>query len=84
MMVTTSLKKVFDDGEDIIEKVVDDGEDIFEKVFDDGEDIFEEVFYDGEDIFLFEIFVVIKERSSLVIKAKEVRIVKEVIRGDGL
>ena len=60
---------------------------IFEKVFDDGEDIFDEVFYDGKDI-VREVFVkveeVIKERSYLVIKAKEVRIVKEVMRSDDL
>ena len=45
---------------------------IFEEVFDDGEDIFEEV----EEV--------IKERSYLVIKAKVSRIVKEVMRSDGL
>ena len=48
-----------------------------EEVFNDGEDTFEEVFDDGEDIFK-EVFVEIKERSKLVIKAKEV------IRSDGL
>ena len=65
-----------DNGEDNFEKVFDDGEEIFEKVFDDGEDIFEEVFDDGEDIF--------EEVFHLVINAKEDKIVKEVIRSDGL
>ena len=60
-------------------EVFDEDEDIFEEVFDDGDDIFEEVFDDGGDI-----FVEIKERSFLVTKAKEVKIVEEVIRNDGL
>ena len=54
----------------------DDGEDILEEVFDDSENIFEEVFDDNEDI--------LEEVFHLVIKAKEVKIVKEVIRSDGL
>ena len=41
MMVKTSLKKFFYDGEDIFEKVLDDGKDIFVKCFDDEEDIIE-------------------------------------------
>ena len=67
-----------DGGEDIFDEVLDDGEAFFEAYFDDGEDIFEEIFDDSEDIF---------EKVFwwyLVIKAKEVRIVKEVIRSDGL
>ena len=56
---------------------------IFEEVFVDCEDIFEEVFVDCEDIFE-DVEEVIKESRYLVIKVKEVRIVKEVMRSDGL
>ena len=62
------FEKVFDDGEEIFEEVSDKSEDSFGEVFDDGEDIFEDV----EEV--------IKERTYIVIKAKEVRIVKEVMR----
>ena len=70
-------------GEDIFEEVFDDGEDISEEVFNDGKDIFSKVFDDAEDI-CEEVEKVIKERSYLVLKAKEVRIVKEVMGSGGL
>ena len=38
----------------------------------------------GDKTFVLKRFVEIKERSYLVIKAKEVKTVKEVIRSDGL
>ena len=67
------FEEIFNVGEDIFEEVFNDRKDIFEEVFDDGENIFEEVFDDGENIFE-ELFDddEIKERSYLVIKAKEV------------
>ena len=84
MIVGTSLKKFsIILKKDIHEEVFDDGGHIFEEVFNDGDDIFEEVFGDGDDIFEV-VFVEIKERSYLVIKAKEVDIVEEVIWSDGL
>ena len=88
-MVKTSLKKFSIICEDIFEEVFNDSEAIFEKVFDDGEDNFEEVFGNGVDNFenkIFDLkhFVDIEERSYLAIKAKKNRMVKEVLRSDGL